>query len=144
MANGPFVRDIKAGATAPCVHPCKRAMAKDERLSDATQKRIESITGRPEPATGYPATDDAPMLIAADSDECKKRALTLGPTLRRFNRYREALPYARAADDMNKLGNNPGDEQPDALCLTRLPVDAAELNKELGLRSRDIEGEGSA
>lgn len=138
MANSRFARDIKAGAAGSCVPPCRRSKAADDGLSTAVQKRIESITGRPEAATGYPATDDSPMLIAADSDACRKRALTLGPKLRRFNRYREALPYARAADDMNKLGNKPGDEPPEAPCLTRLPVDAEALNKELRLKAGTV------
>lgn len=133
MADDGFVRKDKAGAVLPCESPCGKARARDDQISTVVRMRIESSTGRPEPATGLPSTDGAPMLMSADADECTRRALTLGPTLRRFNRYREALPYARAADDMNKLGNEAGDEQPEAPCLTRLPVDAEELNKELGL-----------
>lgn len=66
------------------------------------------------------------------------------PILCRFNRYREALPYARAALDMNKLGDSPKppkkDEppQPKAKCLTRLPVTAEALCKELGLPAGTI------
>ncbi|MEO5689930.1 MAG: hypothetical protein ABIR54_21445 [Burkholderiaceae bacterium] len=53
--------------------------------------------------------------------------------MQRFDRYREALPSARAAADLNELGDKSGDEPSSKPCLTRLPVDAAALNKALGL-----------
>lgn len=111
---------------------CKANKADDDALSETTRKRIEALTGLPEQENGLPPSDSRPSLISADSSPCRKRALTLGPTLRRFNRYREALPYARAANDVNELGNEPGGTH-SKNCLTRLPNNADELNKELGL-----------
>jgi hypothetical protein len=122
-----FDRVAPPSCIQPCKDRCKAAKAKDDQLSAAVQKRIESHTGRPEPATGKLPSDDAPSLLSADSSACRKKALTLGPTLRRFNRYREALPYARAADDVNKLGDKPAKAQPDDVCLSRLPDKADDL-----------------
>lgn len=139
-----FSRQTGIGATSPCKSPCATARDSDDNLSAAVQARIKSLTGRPEPATGLQATDDAPMLISADSSPCQRSALTLGPTLRRFNRYREALPAARAAGDMNqRLGATVKDKDKavDAPCLTRLPTSAAELNRELGLPDGTIKPE---
>ncbi len=118
MLDIAFDRVAPARSVQACKNRCKaaKAKAKDDQLSTATQKLIESHTGRPEPTTGKLPSDDSPSLLSADSSPCRKKALTLGPTLRRFNRYREALPYARAADDMNKLGDQP----PAGLCLSRL------------------------
>ncbi len=122
-----FDRIAPPNCVQPCKNRCRAAKAKDDQLSTAVQKRIESHTGRPEPTTGKLPSDDSPSLMSADSSACRKKALTLGPTLRRFNRYREALPYARAADDMNKLGDQAARAQPDDACLTRLPDKADEL-----------------
>ena len=76
--------------------------------------------------------DGGDSLVSSDFYPCEQRALTLGPTLRRFNRYREALPYARAAYDVNQLDDEPGGARSKD-CLTRLPNTADKLNKELGL-----------
>ena len=132
-----FSRGATPSAPQSCKNPCKAAKAKDEVLSTATQERIQSYTGQPEPANGLLPSDDMPSLMSADSSPCKKRALTLGPTLRRFNRYREALPYARAANDMYKLGDDAGGKQSQD-CLTRLPDTGEALCKELGLKPGTI------
>ena len=72
----------------------------------------------------------------------------MGPTLRRFNRYREALPYARAASDMNERtaatardskGKALKDDAVKADCLTRVPVEASALSKKLGLKENAIQ-----
>ncbi|MDD5295820.1 MAG: hypothetical protein PHU46_02805 [Rhodocyclaceae bacterium] len=127
MLDTRFDRIAPPSSVLPCQNPCKAAAASDEQLSRAAQARIESYTGAPEPATGLLPSDDAPSLLSADSSACRKKALTLGPTLRRFNRYRQALPYARAADDMNKLNDKPADDPPQGTCLTRLPDKADDL-----------------
>ena len=132
-----FSRGATPSAPQSCKNPCKAAKAKDEVLSTATQERIQSYTGQPEPANGLLPSDDMLSLMSADSSPCKKRALTLGPTLRRFNRYREALPYARAANDMYKLGDDAGGKQSQD-CLTRLPDTGEALCKELGLKPGTI------
>lgn len=100
-----FSRSVMADAEGACEDPCVTARLRHDVLSETVAQRIESFTGRPEPTTGLPATDGQPALLDADSSSCEKRALTIGPTLRRFNRYREALPYARAANDVSsRLG----------------------------------------
>ena len=139
-----FNRSQQPAGVQQCNSPCKAAKSADNQLSLSVQKRVESFTGRPEPATGNPLTDKSLSLLSADSSTCQKRAATLGHTLRRFNRYREALPYARAASDMNKLGDDPKppktDEpkQPKGPCLTRLPVNADALCRALGLKPGTI------
>lgn len=131
-----FDRNQPATGITGCVTPCCAAKGADNQLSAATQARMQSLTGYAEPATGLPPNEGGPVMYSADASPCAKQAMTLGPTLRRFNRYREALPAARAANDMNsRLGatEEDADKKVDAPCLTRLPTDAAELNKALGL-----------
>lgn len=131
-------------ALVECENPCVTARRNDDTLSSAVAARIESITGRREQEQGLLPGDGSPHLLSADSSPCRKAALTLGPTLRRFNRYREAVPYARAANDVSKrLGTteNKKDKRARADCLTRLPVQADELCKALGLPAGTIKDE---
>ena len=94
--------------------------------------RIQSLTGEKVPADAGP--DAAPPPAAPnDASECAKKASTLAPVLQRFNRYRDALPSARAAADLNQLGDKPGDKPSKMPCLTRLPTDGAGLSQALGL-----------
>ena len=126
---------------------CQKARSADDQLSTTVQKRIKALTGRSEPATGRLPTDSSPIRSSQKGNECQRRAATLGPTLRRFNRYREALPYARAAYDMNQLGDAPKPPSkaeppsPSGPCLTRLPVNAAALCRALGLPEGTIPDE---
>ena len=62
-----FSRNDKPSAAQQCQDKCKGQKAKDDTLSTATQRRIESFTGRPEPATGLLSTDGSPSLLSADS-----------------------------------------------------------------------------
>lgn len=128
-----FSRSSSPSAVAPCQTPCQSAKATDDALSKATALRMQSISGVEEPAEGPPSLD-GPVMYSDTATRCQKRAYTLGPMLRRFNRYRQALPHARAAADMNELGDKPGDKNPsDKPCLTRLSDDAGKLNQQLGL-----------
>ena len=74
---------------------------------------------------------------------CDNAARQVPAVAARLERYEEALPYARAARDMNERGDQrrPGDpDKPlNQHCITRLPSDAAGLNRALGIdpRSRD-------
>jgi len=126
---------------------CQAGRGADDRLSVDVQKRIKALTGRIEPATGRLPTDGSPVRPSGRGNECQRRAAALGPTLRRFNRYREALPCARAASDMNQLGDDPKPpsktepKQPKGPCVTRLPVNAAALNRALGLPAGTIADE---
>lgn len=138
-----FSRSTSPSAVQPCAHPCSAAHAKDEQLSAAAHARLQALTGRPEAAKGLLPGDDKPLPLHGmpTSDprqppNCRERAERLGPYLRRFNRYREALPYARAANDMNqRLGAHAQlpDKPVEETCLTRLPVEAQALNEALGL-----------
>ena len=132
FSNASFSTGVAKCDQSQDASECKAGKANDDALSNATRERIEALTGRPEQESGLLAGDSGSRSIPADASPCEKRALTLGPTLRRFNRYREALPYARAANDVNQLGNEPGGTDSKD-CLTRLPNTADELNKELGL-----------
>ncbi len=71
-------------------------------------------------------------------------AIARSGMLRRFNRYREALPFAYAAEDMNTLGDAADDEdrqekRQKEKCLTRLPDSAPKLNIALGLPEGTIQ-----
>jgi hypothetical protein len=144
MGDWGFGRKAPPGSVQACESPCKLAKAGDDKLSDAAAARIEALTRKPVQKTGIPPATPASSLTPSDASGCEKWAPTMVPTLCRFNRYREALPYARAALDMNKLGDDPkppktGEPpQPKAKCLTRLPVNAEALCKELGLPAGTI------
>ncbi|HYP31374.1 MAG TPA: hypothetical protein VES00_05865 [Burkholderiaceae bacterium] len=131
---GWFSRAGAASAKAPCKACCQADHARDDELSQASADRIAALTG------GRVAPNDAPVPSPAqaapsgrvDSD-CAQQARMLAPVVQRFDRYREALPSARAAADLNELGDEPGDAPPDKPCLTRLPVAADELDDALGM-----------
>jgi len=129
-----FSRASSASAKGPCVACCRAEHAKDDRLSQASATRIAALTGQrgPSNAASAPASASGAPSGRVNSD-CADQARALAPVVQRFDRYREALPSARAAADMNELGDKPGDVPSAKPCLTRLPVDAAGLNAALGL-----------
>ncbi len=128
---GGFSRSSPAAATGPCVACCRADHAKDDQLSRASAARIAALT--PAPATPVPSG-------RANSD-CATQARALAPVVQRFDRYREALPSARAAADLNELGDKPGTEPSKKPCLTRLPVDAAGLNAAMGVPDGKVKPE---
>ena len=65
--------------------------------------------------------------------DCATRAGTIPALIRRFDRYRHALPSARAASDLSDLEDRAGTSPSLAPCLTRLPVDVRGLVAELGI-----------
>ena len=95
---GFFSRASPAAGKTPCVACCQADHGKDEQLSKAGLVRVAALTGSP----GHPP----PM--GANSD-CAQQARSLAPMGQRFDRSRQALPSARAAADLNKLGDKPGD-----------------------------------
>ena len=130
-----FSRSASASGTGPCVACCQADHARDDQLSQASSTRIAALAGQRGPvdaATSPAAASGAPS-GRVDSD-CAAKARTLAPVVSRFDRYREALPSARAAADLNELGDKPGDEPSAQPCLTRLPVQADKLNAALGLK----------
>ena len=132
---GCFSRASSASAKTPCASCCRAGRAKDDELSKASGTRIAALTGR----RGAPNAAPPPGLAsgapsARVNSDCAMQARTLDAVVQRFDRYREALPSARAAADLNELGDKPGDEPSAKPCLTRLPVKAAQLNAALGMK----------
>jgi len=131
---GCFSRAGAASAKAPCKACCRADHARDDELSQASTARIAALTGgraAPNAASTPAAAQGAPS--GRVGSDCAGQARTLAPVVARFDRYREALPSARAAADLNELGDRSGDEPSDKPCLTRLPVDAEKLNAALGM-----------
>jgi hypothetical protein len=131
---GCFSRASSASAKGPCVACCRAEHAKDDQLSQASETRIAALTGQrgPSNAASSPAAASGAPSARVNSD-CADRARALEPIVQRFDRYREALPSARAAADLNELGDKSGDEPSKKPCLTRLPTDAESLNATLGM-----------
>lgn len=144
MGDSAFNRKAPPSSVQACESPCKLARDSDNKLSDATGARLEALIGKPVAKTGIPSLGASSSSVAKSASECERRAPAMVSTLCRFNRYREALPYAQATLDMNKLGDDPkppkkGEPpQPKAKCLARLPVTADALCKELGLPAGTI------
>jgi len=107
------------GKCQPPVSPCKKAKDDDDKLSAALKGRMKGSDGE--------------MMFPAGLSYCKEQEYTLTPTFNRFNKYRKALPYARAASDVNRLKDAADDGQSKKACLTRLPDTGEALCKELGL-----------
>ncbi|MFL6625280.1 MAG: hypothetical protein ACJ8G1_02265 [Vitreoscilla sp.] len=135
---GCFSRAGPASAKAPCAACCRADHAKDDALSQASAARIAALTGAriapggPASGAASPASPQGAPSARVNSD-CAQQARTLAPVVARFDRYREALPSARAAADLNELGDKPGHTPSDKPCLTRLPVRAEDLNRSLGM-----------
>jgi hypothetical protein len=108
---GGFSRSCAPSAVYPCPSACTEAKGKDDILIHGARERAGVVLARKQ--TG---------------SICDNKARQVGEIAGRMDRYRAALPGARAARDLNELGNNPGGpvNQP---CLTRLPLDAAGANK---------------
>lgn len=113
---GTFTRMKPPAAVAPCANPCIAAKAKDEVLVHGVRERAKALVQRPQTPPSY----------------CQQQATQIVPIAARMERYEAALPGARAARDLNELGDQAGGpvDQP---CLTRLPLDAKSLNRALGI-----------
>jgi hypothetical protein len=112
---GGFSQSTPPKACQRCVNACIDQKAKDEILIYGARERAKVVKQRKQ--TG---------------SICDNMAGQVGEASGRLERYGAALPGARAARDLNELGNkNSGPvNQP---CLTRLPLDAAGANKALGI-----------
>lgn len=132
---GCFSRTSAASAKAPCASCCRAERKHDDELSQASTARIAALTGRRGPPNSAAAPQEASGAPSGRLDsDCAARARTLGPVVQRFDRYREALPSARAAADLNELGDRSGDAPSTQPCLTRLPVNAEGLTAALGMK----------
>jgi len=139
---GSFSRAGSATGKAPCVDCCRADHAKDDELARASTARIAALGGgRTSPGGATPPAPPQAAPSGRVNSDCAQQARTLAPVVARFDRYREALPSARAAADLNELGDKPGDPLSDKPCLTRLPVEASNLNKALGMPPDAIQPE---
>lgn len=131
---GGFSRASPPTSKGPCIACCRADHVADDQLAQASAMRITALgrRDRPSASAASPGTARGAPSPGIDSD-CAQQARALAPVAQRFDRYREALPSARAASDLNELGDHPGREPSKKPCLTRLPVDAAALNAVLGL-----------
>lgn len=113
-----FSRSQAPSAVLNCPTRCKDAKGKDAALVKSTRQRAKAVAATRKP--GQPPTP------------CQQQAAAMGGVTARFQRYDAALPGARAAQDLNALGdkNDAPVKQP---CLTRLPMNAAQLNKALNI-----------
>lgn len=110
-------------ATEGCANPCAAAKSADDDLSRQVTERAQHINA------GGP--------VAGPQSYCQAQAKEMSAKAKQFDKYREALPAARAANETNRLGGLP-DIKVEAPCLSRLPLDAAGLNKALGLPPKTI------
>lgn len=78
------------------------------------------------------ASANSVQCLAGKPVSCSTNAPAMRETADRLERYTEALPSARASQDLHRLGDADSSAV-EAPCLTRLPLDAASLNKELGI-----------
>jgi hypothetical protein len=144
-----FSRASAASAKTPCVACCRAARARDDELSRASSARIAALAARGGAPNASPTPGLAPDAPSGRvNGDCATRARTLAPVVVRFDRYREALPSARAAADLNELGDKSGAQPSQKPCLTRLPVHADDLGKALHmppgtLRDQDLRNDDS-
>lgn len=113
---GTFSRTKLPAAVSPCANDCIAAKAKDEILIQGARERAKVIGQRRQ----------------TPPNVCEQTAKQVPNVAGRMERYEAALPGARAARDMNELGAKNGARvtQP---CISRLPLDAAGLNRALGI-----------
>lgn len=117
---GCFSRTNQTTPVTPCANACAEAKAENDALVARTEQR----------AAGLLAETDA----TGTTKLCQSQAPNMQAVAARYSRYSDALPGARAAQDMNTLGDQRENESPVAQpCLTRLPLDADALNRELGI-----------
>jgi len=113
------VNDAK---TPKCQTPCCDRKDKDDKLAKAALITSEKIILNPQ-----------------SSEKCKKAANEMDTQIPRFDSYREALPSARAASEMNELGDaSKLTDKQKKKCITMLPLDAKTLNAKLGLEEGTI------
>ncbi|GAA5264038.1 hypothetical protein ACOSOMT5_P0458 [Acidiphilium sp. MT5] len=107
-----------------CPKACADAKAKDDELAKAARLRADDLLAQQREHPG------------ARPSRCQEQAASIGQTANEFQTYSNALPSARAAQNMNALGDSSPDgakETPVGPCLERMPLDAAALNAALGL-----------
>jgi hypothetical protein len=87
-----FSRSASPRAVRACqVDPCKDAKAKDDALVARSRQRARALL----------AMGDKKV-----NARCLQRAREMSAVTGRFEHYEKALPSARAARDLNELGDN--------------------------------------
>jgi len=130
--------------TVPCI-PCQMASARrcaaeravEQKLGSNVAARVAALTGH---ALNYgkPSPFDyGPQLTPGNWTGCQRAAVAIRPIARRLMLYTEALPFALAASDLNRLSDHPDDGK-SPQCLTMLSEDPAELAAQLGLDPRAL------
>lgn len=118
-------RRRNAGPVQCCPDPCAQGRANDQALTRGARDLAASYqngslanqrTG-PRARGGINCAAEAPRMKAVAD---------------RFERYGNAIPSARAANDLNLLGDE-ANRRVSGECLDRLPLDADALNRELGI-----------
>src|SRR5882762_2960971 len=117
---------------AVSVNPCVAVREKGDAMISDVAQRTKRLIGQ-DIATGNQPGDFGPQLRPGDWTYCQNRAADMGAIVRQYDKYRNALPYARAANDVNKLKDAPGSSAKGGRCLTRLPDTGLDLNKALHL-----------
>ena len=146
--------DIVAGATkiicqiVGAKKTCIEEKENNDKLAKATAAAMKKATGKEVDAmaTEKSPFEGQPYMTSTNISKCKSLTYHLqqNGVLRRFNRYREALPYAYVAKNMSDLGDGDNETKPQKLkekCLTMLPNSAKELNEALGLPKGTIKDE---
>ncbi|MDJ0641663.1 MAG: hypothetical protein QNJ15_02495 [Erythrobacter sp.] len=108
------------GPVQPCQDPCAQGRADDIALANGARDLADAYD------QGQ-VTRDGPLGPA-----CANAAPVMRTTADRFDRFGAAIPSARAANDLNKLGDK-ANAKVKAPCLERLPLEADALNRELGI-----------
>jgi hypothetical protein len=145
----PVIPKTKFKPNVPKKSPCVQEKADNDTLAQSYADTFKRVTGKEVDAT---ATEQSPLegqpyMHSADVSKCKAMAYHLenSGVLNRFNRYRQALPYARATADMNSLGDEKDSKtrqkKRKLKCLTMLPDTGEELNRALGLPEGTIKNE---
>ena len=115
----------QAGPVQCCPDPCAEGRADDQALTRgardlASAYRNGSLANQ---RTGRRARGGM---------NCAAAAPQMQQVANRFERYGNAIPSARAANDLNQLGDR-ANAPVAGPCLERLPLDADALNRELGI-----------
>ncbi len=144
-----FSRTDKPSACSSCKSSCVEKKEADDALSQSYADTIKKVLGKSvnASATEKSSNEGQAYMYSADASKCKTMAYRLENegVLNRFNRYRQALPYARAAEDLNGLGDEPDSEKKQIerlkKCLTKLPDTGRELSLALNLPEGTIKDE---
>lgn len=104
----------------PCNDPCAQGRQDDIALANGARDLSEGYESGAVSRGGH------------QGRTCAQRAPDMKAVADRFDRYGAAIPSARAANDLNQLGDDDTNDA-SAPCLERLPLEADALNRELGI-----------